>query len=212
MPAPDADLGKTRIYHITDVVNIPRILATGGLWSDAQVIQQGLAPLGIAHAHMKQRRLEQYRVPCVNNRFVGEFVPFYYCPRSPMLYTINVGGTGRPKGCQSTIVHLVSTVERATDMHRPWAIADSNAGSALAEFSSNIDKLRDLDWNAIDAKYWSDCATAKAAEFLVADFFDWSGFIGIACMNDETAQTVHSHLKGSNHQPKVIVKRDWYYP
>lgn len=212
MPAPTAELGKTRLYHITDVANLPGILAQGGLWSDAQVIAQGLATSAIAHAHMKQRRLEQYRVPCVSNRFVGEFVPFYFCSRAPMLYTINSGNTGRPKGCQASIVHLVSTVERATVMGRRWAIADNNAGSALAEFTTQLDTLKALDWAAIDAKYWSACATAKAAEFLVADFFDWSGFIGMACMNEETAQTAQHHLQGSAHRPPVIVKRDWYYP
>lgn len=212
MAAPQTELGKTRIYHITDVENLPSVLAQGGLWSDAQVIARGLATNAIAHHHIKQRRLEQYKVDCVNDRFVGEFVPFYYCPRSPMLFTINVGATGKPKGCQSTIVHLVSTVERAIAMGRPWAIADRNAGTPLADFSTDLNTLRELDWNAIQTNSWRDCQTAKAAEFLVADFFDWTGFIGIACMNQSTADVVEEHLANAAYKPKIAVKRDWYFP
>lgn len=54
--------------------------------------------------------MTQTRVDCCGGRFVGEFVPFYFCPRSPMLFTVNRGNTGRPLGCQRAIVHLVSTL------------------------------------------------------------------------------------------------------
>src|SRR5436853_5492206 len=96
------------LYHITDIANLPAILAEGGLLSDAAMSERD--PTVIGHNHIKERRLTKIRVPSAENRFVGEFVPFYFCPRSPMLYTINLGNTGREPGCQKTIVHLVSRV------------------------------------------------------------------------------------------------------
>src|SRR5512147_2433514 len=99
------------IYHITDLGNLSDILNDGGLHSDAVMAQRN--PTVIGYSHIKQRRLTQITVPCCRNRFVGEFVPFYFCPRSPMLYTINKGATGLPPGCQATIVHLVSNVGAA---------------------------------------------------------------------------------------------------
>src|SRR5688572_18575557 len=104
------DIAVTSIYHITDIENLPAILATGGLVSDVALADAGAKPEVIGYAHIKHRRMHVTQIPCCGNRFVGEFVPFYYCPRSPMLYTINRGNTGRPAGCQRTIVHLVSTV------------------------------------------------------------------------------------------------------
>ena len=71
------------IYHITDIDNLPSILAHGGLFSDA--VMSGRDPTVIGYDHIKRRRVTQIRVPCCGNRFVGEFVPFYLCPRSPML-------------------------------------------------------------------------------------------------------------------------------
>ena len=46
-------------------------------------------PTVIGYTHIKERRMKQIRVACCGGRFVGEFVPFYYCPRSPMLFTTN---------------------------------------------------------------------------------------------------------------------------
>ncbi len=71
------------IYHITDVANLPGILAEGGLHSDVAMAQRN--PTVIGYTHIKERRMKQIRVGCCGGRFVGEFVAFYYCPRSPML-------------------------------------------------------------------------------------------------------------------------------
>ena len=68
---------KTRLYHITDIDNLPSIVEGGYLLSDALV--SSLPHRVIGYSNIKQRRLQQYRIPCCNNRFVGEFVPFYYC-------------------------------------------------------------------------------------------------------------------------------------
>ena len=95
----------TRLFHITDVSNLSAVLAASCLLSD--VALAGGAHQVIGYGHIKQRRMTQYRVPCCGNRFVGEFVPFYFCPRSPMLFTVNRGATGRTPGCQKDIVHMV---------------------------------------------------------------------------------------------------------
>lgn len=205
------DLNATLLYHITDVCNLPSILQSGVLLSDAALVQHKVGNTNIAHTHIKERRMTQYRVPCAGNRFVGEFVPFYYCPRSPMLYTVNQGLTGRPAGCQNTIVHLVTTVAWALSLKRPWAISDNNAGSALAEFSDDIATLDVLDWKAIETHYWRECKMAKAAEFLVADHFDWRAIQAIGCHNAATAQKVTQALQGHPHQPIINVQNGWYY-
>jgi len=128
------------IYHITDVENLPGILAEGGLCSDAAMATAAHEIIG--YDHIKERRLTKIRVPCCGDRFVGEFVPFYFCPRSPMLYVINNGNTGRLQGCQTSIVHLVSTV--GVGLERAWAISDGNAGSNHAIFYAGLDAINVL--------------------------------------------------------------------
>lgn len=204
------DLTKTLLYHITDVSNLALIVASGGLRSDV-----GLATVQhqvIGYPNIKQRRMTQYRVPCCENRFVGEFVPFYYCPRSPMLFTVNKGNTGRPAGCQTDIVHLVSSVAAALKLDRPWAISDVNAGAGYATFSNNLEALETLDWNAIQTRQWQGKMSAKQAEFLLLDQFEWSSIAAIGCHNAQTADKVSATLKKlPGPHPQVVVENSWYY-
>ena len=205
IPRPD----QTLIYHITDVDNLPGILAGGGLRSDAAMAQHNPAVIG--YGHIKQRRMTEIRVDCCGNRFVGEFVPFYFCPRSPMLYTVNRGNTGRPAGCQRTIVHLVSTRAVGMGQNRSWAIRDGNAGAFHTTFSSDLAALAGLDWTAIRSTQWQGQTHQKSAEFLTADFFDWTCFQAVACHNAEVAQQVQNMLTNQAHRPAVRVEPHWYY-
>lgn len=202
---------NTYIFHITDIANIPAILAAGGLHSDADISRAGGPQTQIGYGHIKARRMHEYRVDCCDNRFVGEFVPFYFCPRSVMLYTVNRGNAGRPAGCQSTIVHLVSTVEIGINLGHQWAISDGNAGAAHAAFSRNSSSLNELDWSSIEANSWGGRTHQKAAEFLIADFFPWNAIFGIGCHNDEVSAQVSDLLAPHAHKPQVETTPNWYY-
>jgi len=197
------------IYHISDVENLPSILNNGRLYSDAIMAQRN--PTVIGYNHIKERRLTQITVPCCNDRFVGEFVPFYFCPRSPMLFTINQGNTGRPPGCQKTIIHLVSNVSLAVALGQDWAISDGNAGAFHTSFEADLRALEDLNWPAIRARNWQGKTHEKSAEFLVADFFPWNCIQQIGCHNSQVAQEVKDLIQNHNHQPSVDVQQAWYY-
>ena len=197
------------IYHITDIDNLTSIVVEGNLLSDALMTERD--PTVIGHNHIKQRRLTRIRVPTCGNRFVGEFVPFYFCARSPMLYTINLGNTGRTPGCQKTIVHLVSRVRDAIALGVPWAVSDGNAGAFHTTFDSTLQAIDHLDWKAIEATSWAECIHQKQAEFLVADSFPWSAVHEIGCFDAEARARVTALLKDQNLRPKVSVKKAWYY-
>jgi hypothetical protein len=134
---------RVLIYHITDVANLPGILTDQALHSDAFMAKRD--PEVIGYDHIKKRRLNEIVVPCCDWRKVGEFVPFYFCPRSPMLFAINKGNTGRPAGCQRTVVHLVSTMDAGIATGRAWAISSGNAGAFHTTFSHDLQALEDLD-------------------------------------------------------------------
>jgi len=197
------------IYHITDVKNLPGILADGGLHSDAEMARKNSTIIG--YNHIKARRLHQIRVECCDGRFVGEFVPFYFCPRSPMLYTINQWKTGLPIGCQQTILHLVSQVKMGISLGRAWAVSDGNAGAFHTWFGSTLETIKALDWGAIHARDWRGKTHQKSAEFLVADFFPWPGIHAIGCQNSEVAAQVQEKVDMQTHRPAVSVEPTWYY-
>ena len=78
----------TAIYHITHLRNLQNILRDGGLWCDHIVEERNLAHVSIAYQHIKDRRARK-QVPCGPGGTVSDYVPFYFAPRSPMLYVIN---------------------------------------------------------------------------------------------------------------------------
>ena len=78
------------IYHITHIDNLPSIIADGGLVSDAVLVARGGPHATIGMSSIKQRRLT-LPVDCQPGTSVGEYVPFYFCPRSVMLYIIYRG-------------------------------------------------------------------------------------------------------------------------
>jgi hypothetical protein len=84
MPAPPA---QPKIYHIVHVDRLASIVADGYLWSDAVIVQRAAPGTTIGMAGIKQRRLS-LPVDCHPGDRVGEYVPFYFCPRSIMLYVI----------------------------------------------------------------------------------------------------------------------------
>jgi 1,6-anhydro-N-acetylmuramate kinase len=168
-------------------------------------------PTVIGYTHIKQRRMKQIRVPCCSGRFVGEFVPFYFCPRSPMLFTINKGNTARPAGCQQTIVHLVSSVQAGIGLGQAWAVSDGNAGALHTGFASTLDAIKMLDWAAIRATDWRGKTHQKSAEFLVAEFFPWRGIHAIGCHNKDVAKKVEDLVNSQHHRPVVTVEPAWYY-
>lgn len=201
-----------RVYHITDVTNLAAIIATTGLLSDARM--QGVPATVIGHGHIKERRLTSAQVTCAEGQaFVGEFVPFYYSPRSVMLYTVNTGAPGRPAGCQKTIVHLVTDSDALIALGREWAISDGNAGAAHTSFYNNVGAFDQLDWPSIEATYWQGKQHQKCAEFLVKDFVPWSAIKGVGCYDEEVAEEVRRVVEAGAdpHRPLIAVKREWYY-
>jgi len=205
------DIINLPIFHITQISNLERIISRGELLSDARMNQENLDTHVIGDAEIKRRRLNEITTDCPPRRKVGEFVPFYYCPRSPMLYRINKGGTGLAEGCQSEIVHLVSKIGFVVQSGQTWVIADGNAGAYHTSFSNILDDIRELDWTAINSHYWSGVVHHKQAEFLVADTFSWRLITHIGCYDMAAKQRVDEILRQTGHIPKVIVKREWYY-
>jgi hypothetical protein len=80
-----------KIYHVVHVDRLPSIVAEGRLWSDAEIGNRALGGTTIGMSAIKQRRLSELHLDKYPDLHVGECVPFYFCPRSIMLYLIHTG-------------------------------------------------------------------------------------------------------------------------
>ncbi len=80
-----------KIYHIVHVDRLPSIIKDGWLWCDAETAKHALPGTTIGMNNIKQRRLNQLKLHSHMDLHVGDCVPFYFCPRSVMLYLIAQG-------------------------------------------------------------------------------------------------------------------------
>ena len=85
MPIP----AEPKIYHIVHVDRLPSIITDGSLWSDAKVTRHSPSGTTIGMQKIKQRRLTVNKLDSHPDLFVGDCVPFYFCPRSIMLYLLH---------------------------------------------------------------------------------------------------------------------------
>ena len=80
-----------KIYHITHIDNLSNIAASLKLVSDANRIDNELNCSLVGMSTIKERRLKEIKVSCHPETTVGQYVPFYFCSRSIMLYTLYMG-------------------------------------------------------------------------------------------------------------------------
>lgn len=216
MTAPPA---LPKIYHITHVDNLTAILAAGGLVSDKRVIEHGGPSMMIGMSNIKKRRVEEIEVSSHPGTKVGDYVPFYFCPRSIMLYVIYRGNHPELtyRGGQDPIVHLEadlhSVVACAKTHVSRWAFSLSNAGAYYTEFRGDIANLTELNWNAIQATDFRDhdVKEGKQAEFLLHDHFPLELIERIGTRTEEVRSQAEAAMADSRHRPPVQVLPQWYF-
>jgi len=214
MPIPS----DPKIYHITHVDNLPNII-DGKIWSDAERVRRNLNCTLIGMSEIKRRRLEELEVDCHPGTRVGEYVPFYFCPRSVMLYILHMGNSPglTYTGGQKPIVHLradlAAVIQWANTKKKRWAFSTGNAGAYFAEFYDRASKLDKVDWDSVAANDWRnpDVKEGKQAEFLVEHSFPWHLFEMIGVKDQDIARRVKTLLSTAKHRPHVDIKPGWYY-
>ena len=212
MPVPD----EPKIYHIVHVDRLPSIIDDGWLWCDAEAVRRLPPGTTIGMNSIKERRLTN----TLNSRpglHVGDCMPFYFCPRSVMLYVIHQQNHPGLSYCggQAAIIHLEADLRRTVawaEKHKQrWAFTLSNAGAFYFEDRCNLAQLREIDWNAVRATDWRRCKEGKQAEFLVERSFPWEMVCRIGVLSRRVYQLTSTALEAAAYKPPVEIRREWYY-
>ncbi len=209
------------------VDRLSSIIADGNLWCDAEIERRQAANPGMGTTiglnSIKQRRLTSLTLASHPGLYVGQCVPFHFCPRSVMLYMISQAN--HPKlayhGGQRPIIHLEADLHQsvawANQNGRRWAFTLSNAGSNYYKDRSDLARLDEIDWEAVQANRWagegipSSVKEGKQAEFLVEQSFPWELASRIGTRSPQVRERVRELLRKADHQPRVEMMPDWYY-
>jgi len=212
---------NAKIYHITHLRNLAEIIGSGVLWSDAKRLELCLECEIVGMSAIKQRRLEELDVDCHPGTKVGQYVPFYFCPRSIMLYILHMGNhldLSYHEG-QRPIIHLeadlMATIKWASKKGIRWAFSDRNAGTRYANFYRSVEDLGKVNWDAVQSTDFRDMVVkdGKQAEFLIWESFPWSLVERIGVIDGQMSEQVKTILSKAKavHGPAVAVERSWYY-
>ncbi|MBU1052857.1 MAG: DUF4433 domain-containing protein [Proteobacteria bacterium] len=210
---------QPKIYHITHVDNLASIAAAGFIEADGRRIGMGGDQTSIGMTDIKRRRLFEIEAHCHPHTRVGEYVPFYFCPRSIMLFIIykNNHPDMSYRGGQEPILHLqmdmLSSIRWANENNVRWAFTDRNAGGYLADFFNDLTDLEKIDWNAVMATDFRDMQIqeGKQAEFLIHDVCPWHLVEKVGVLNEKVLNQVNAILKNARHKPVVDIEKTWYF-
>ena len=193
------ELNNVKLYRMTHIENIPHILQYGITHKDSQNTNTNFVAIG-DRSLIDTRNNKVVRVD--NGDFLnfgapeiilGEFIPFYFGMKMPMLYVIQNGGNFVEKAtAPKDIVYLVCSANGIIHSGIEYYFSDGHATDRYTTFydqafSSNLPSI--VDWTAVGAPYWSgqenlNIKRKKQAEFLVKEDIPVPHLLGTVCYNN----------------------------
>lgn len=193
------ELGSIKVYRMTHIQNIPHILKNGITHKSSSKANKDYVNIGdISLIDTRQNKtvsidngdLLNYGAPTI---VLGNFVPFYFGIKMPMLYVIQNGGNFVEKPTPAKdIIYLVCSVNKIIQTHKDYFFSDGHATDNLTSFydKSKIDNLSAIiDWESVKAPFWGgqenlNIKRKKQAEFLVSEDISPDYIIGYGCYNE----------------------------
>ncbi|MBP1466926.1 DUF4433 domain-containing protein [Candidatus Chloroploca sp. M-50] len=156
-------------YHFTVIDNLSTILRHG-LLATNEKLHRRMPHTAIADQNIQKRRART-NVSCPPGGKVHDYVPFYFCTRSPMLWRVLENKWAE----QRDIIYIVVHITIIEQVFCVFTDASANTNSP-PNFYNKPGDLMKIDWDAVDTWRWASkydrpgCVPvrqAKQAELLV---------------------------------------------
>jgi hypothetical protein len=218
-----AQLNEIKIYRMTHIDNIEHILKYG-------ITHQNSPKANPNYVHIGDMDLinnrNTFRVFVTNGNdsisnaqqiVLGDFIPFYFGVRMPMLYVVGRGGNFVKRAyLMQEIIYLTCHISDIVQSKSAFFFSDGHATDSFSLFydKTKIDKLSQIiNWDAIKTKYWGgnenlDIKRKKQAEFLVL------GDIGVNCLNSfgcYNEQAKEKLIKIGVKKEKIMIVANAYF-
>lgn len=131
------------LYHFVHLETLPAILAAGELLSTNRLAEGQKRPARDIASSSLQRRRGRTHVPLGGT--LHDYVPFYFAPRSPMLYRIGKEWTASGEATPQDLVYLVSSVEQVEAHGLTYAFSLYHAVTRPNEFLTDPGELDRID-------------------------------------------------------------------
>ena len=215
------NLKSINIYRITHIDNIPHILKYGVTHRNSVNSNPDFKAIGdnslIDTRNNKAVNITNGGSKIISTITLGDYIPFYFGVKMPMLYVIQHGGNFVPEATNAEdIVYIACSVAKIINFGYEFYFSDGHATDMLTTFY-NRDRINELntiiDWKAIKSPYWGgennlEVKRKKQAELLVKDIVSPNTIIGFACYNEKTRDKLTSF--GINKE-LIKIKHNIYY-
>jgi hypothetical protein len=194
------DLAEIKVYRITHLNNVPHILRNGITHRNSPNHNPNFVAIGDSSlvTTRDEKKISVDNGNALNSNTttitLGNFIPFYFGVKMPMLYVIQNGGNFTTKPIPpSEIVYVVCFVSQLIKEQENYYFSDGHATDRLTTFydKTKIDVLPQIiQWDAVKASYWGgqeklNLKRKKQAEFLVAEDIAPNLISRFGCYNDE---------------------------
>jgi len=205
------DFMKKYLYRMIHIENIPHVLQYGITHRNSPNANKNFVPIG------DNSLISRRNTRVVNNgKLLGNYIPFYFGTRSPMLYVIQRGYNGVNRTVPENIVYCVTSVAEIINSQIDFLFTDGHAiDSFSTEYSksqiNNIESI--LDFNAINASVWIDendldKKRRKEAEFLLSQDLPINHILGYICYNEGAKSKL---IEYGIEEDKIVVKPNCYF-
>ncbi len=204
------------VYRILHINNLETCLIRGGMHAPNSVPNDRLVYQTIHNADIQNVRKTRY-IPCGKDGTIHDYVPFYFCNRSPMLLNLFSGRVPGYEDGQDPIIYAVTDIGTVQHAGLDFVFSDGHGIAAYTSWYDDLSKLDKIDWNVIGARYWActeadpDRQCRKQAEFLIHKFCPWSIVTEVGVFNNEVKAQVQAILNRYGKTTLVNVRRQWYY-
>lgn len=208
------DIKGIKLYRMTHIDNIPHILQYGITHRNSLNANPNFISIGdlslINTRDQKQvtidnGNLHNSAAPLIT---LGDYIPFYFGIRMPMLYVIQNGGNFviNPTPPQS-IVYLVCPINQIIQQQSVYYFSDGHGTDNYTTFydNSRINDITEIiDWDAVKNPYWGgqenlNVKRKKQAEFLASNDITSNLIIGYGCYNNAAKNKLLSYgIKDEN--------------
>lgn len=203
------------LFRITHIANLPWLLANGLHCASSIVADPDFVAIG--NPELIGKRTHR-AVPIPPGGVLADYVPFYFTPKSPMLYNISTGYNGITRRPNDDIVILVSSWQSMCDYGVAMLFTDRHAYVATAAWGSKREDLADrIDWDILrrhdfarDDSYL-DKMERYQAEALAHRYVPPGALLGVACASERAKPIVEAAVAAAESAVKVFARPGWYF-
>ncbi|MBK9638667.1 MAG: DUF4433 domain-containing protein [Bacteroidetes bacterium] len=163
------DLNEMYLYRMTHIENIPHILQHGITHLSSPNANPNFVPIG-------DKSLISTRNDFIlnNGKRLGDYIPFYFSVRTPMLYVVQHGYNMVAPTPAENIIYCRCSIQDILNLQLDFVFTDGHAvdGFSTQYIPENITDIQSLlDMKAIDDKYWRDENDLDKKRRKEAEFF-----------------------------------------